>query len=200
MTKIVTLILVAAIATTALWIAGVGADAGQTVECDGGFPIYDDLASTEAENEARIDCVDDRRAVIQERMAERRSNRAAVTERIRELRARRDRINARLKADRTRLDPLTMVSRLLTYVRGDVSWTYSTAFCETGGTMDPHIHSDSGSYHGLGQFAYHWGSDLDWFKRFGAGDPHDHHAIVQGSAMVELKREGGAQHWPVCGD
>lgn len=194
------MVLAAATAVTAVVVPGVVADADQAVECDGPFPIFHTLAQTEEENQARIACVEDRKDEHQASLAEKRKRKADLTERIQLLKERRGNVTTRIAREKLALAPLNEVTSILKFMIGDVSWTYSTAFCETGGTMDEDIHSDSGSYHGLGQFARHWGDDLDQFRRRGGGDPHSHFAIVQGAAMVELKQQGGDEQWPVCGD
>lgn len=194
MTKL--LAAVVAAATLAGWGVTLRADA-TPVNCDGAFPIFDDLASSEQENEERISCVSERRQVIADRIAERRERKAHITERIEELRTEKHRISSRIQRDKERAQPLGAVINLLSYVRGDVGWLWTTAACESG--HDPQAHSSSGTYHGAFQFALHWKDDLDWFRRYGSDDPHTEPAIVQAAAAVELKREGGEGHWPVCG-
>lgn len=75
-------------------------------------------------------------------------------------------------------------------------WALGTAYCETGGTMDPTIHNPSGVYHGLGQF------DLrTWGEAGGTGDPHNASYHEQLVRMVRLAQSpsGGKGRWPVCG-
>lgn len=187
---------VVAAATLAGWGVTLQAEA-DPVNCDGEFPIFDSIAASEQENDNRISCVGERKQVIADRISERRERKADITERITELRNTKKQISTRIQRDKERAKPLGAVISLLSYVRGDVAWVWSTAACESG--HDPEAHSSSGTYHGLGQFALHWKDDLDWFRRYGSDDPHTEPAIVQAAAMVELKREGGSQHWPTCG-
>lgn len=73
-------------------------------------------------------------------------------------------------------------------------WALRTAYCETGGKMDPAIHDPSGRYHGLGQF------DLrTWREAGGWGDPHRASRWEQLSRMIRLARRVGTGRWPVCG-
>lgn len=77
---------------------------------------------------------------------------------------------------------------------GDRQWALNTAFCETGGTMSPTIHNDTGTYHGLGQF------DLrTWGEAGGSGDPHNASREEQLVRMVWLMKRVGNGRWPVCG-
>lgn len=181
-------------------LAGLGVSLraeAEPVNCDGDFPIYSNTAMSEQENEDRIACVEERRQVIRDAIAARRERKREITHRIEQLRQRKQEVTDRISHDKERAQPLGQVISLLSYIRGDVAWVWSTAACESG--HDPEAHSPSGTYHGLGQFALHWKDDLDWFRRYGSDDPHTEPAIVQAAAMVELMREGGSQHWPTCG-
>jgi hypothetical protein len=76
------------------------------------------------------------------------------------------------------------------------AWALGTAYCETGGTMKPRIHTPSRIYHGLGQF------DLrTWGEAGGTGDPHHASYHEQLVRMVRLARSpsGGKGRWPHCG-
>lgn len=74
------------------------------------------------------------------------------------------------------------------------AWARRTAYCETGGTMNPSIHNPSGIYHGLGQF------DLrTWAEAGGAGDPHNASSAQQLWRMQHLARRVGTGRWPTCG-
>lgn len=187
---------VTAVALFAGWGATLQSSA-QEVECSGGFPIYDNTAMSETENEQRIACVKERRRVIAERISERRKKRSDITDRIEQLRNRKQEIQNRIERDKERAQPLNAVISLLSYIRGEVSWAWKTGACESG--HNPEAHSPSGKFHGEYQFALGWKDSLDWFIRYGSDDPHTEPAIVQTAAAVELKREGGSQHWPVCG-
>jgi hypothetical protein len=73
-------------------------------------------------------------------------------------------------------------------------WANSTAYCETGGTMDPRIHSPSGVYHGLMQF------DLRTARLAGfTKDPHETSTNEQKVRGVHYMRAKGTGPWPVCG-
>jgi hypothetical protein len=74
------------------------------------------------------------------------------------------------------------------------SWADSTAFCETGGTMDPRIHSPGGLYHGLMQFDLRTAS-LAGFTR----DPHLTSANEQKVRGVRYMLRQGTSPWPNCG-
>lgn len=73
-------------------------------------------------------------------------------------------------------------------------WADATAFCETGGKMDPTIHNPGGQYHGLMQF--------DWPTAKAAGftkDPHLTSANEQKVRGVYYMRRKGTAPWPNCG-
>lgn len=74
------------------------------------------------------------------------------------------------------------------------AWADSTAWCESGGTMDPQIHDPSGTYHGLMQF------DLrTWGEAGGSGDPHNASRAEQQTRGAWLAQRVGTGRWPVCG-
>lgn len=70
---------------------------------------------------------------------------------------------------------------------------YALAMCETGGTMDPTIHSPSGRYHGAFQF------DIGtWWSVGGEGDPHEHPYEVQRDLARTLILQAGWSQFPTC--
>lgn len=72
-------------------------------------------------------------------------------------------------------------------------WGDATAWCESGGTMDPGIHNDGGQYHGLMQF------DLrTWGEAGGSGDPHVASRWEQETRGIWLARRVGKGRWPNC--
>lgn len=174
------------------------ADANQTVECDGNFPIFHTTAATEEENHARIACVEDRRQVIKDRIAERRAKKSDLTDRIKTLKKRRATVIKRIERDRNGLEPLTEVNRLLRYVTGYIAWLNTTSTCESHN--DPQAHSASGTYHGKLQFHLRTWNSLQWAARYGNDDPHTEPAIVQDAGGIELLRRDGDEQWPRCGD
>lgn len=183
---------------TAVVVPGVVADAGQTVSCDGSFPVFDSTALTEEENQARIACIEDRRDTIQLRIAERRERKVDITDRIKSLKRTRAQVTERIARDRKALTPLTEVTRLLRYVSGYIAWINSTSTCESGN--DPEAHSSSGSYHGKGQFSLStWGS-LETADRYAVHDPHTTYVLIQDRGMVELLERSSDEQWPTCGD
>lgn len=74
------------------------------------------------------------------------------------------------------------------------SWADSTAFCETGGTMNPRAVSPTGQYRGLMQFDYG-----TWHEAGGSGDPIDASANEQKVRGVRLMLRVGRGRWPRCG-
>lgn len=197
--KKLTMILVALVAATAVVVPGVVADADTVVECDGEFPYFDELAQSEEENQARIACVEERKDAIQAKIADGREKKADLTERIQDLKKRRAVVKRRIDGHRERVAPLNEALGLLRYIVGEVTWVYSTAFCESGGTMQRDIHSTSGTYHSYGQFSLDTWRSLQTAARYGP-DPHAEVALVIARGMVELKHRDGDEQWPHCGD
>lgn len=171
----------------------------EPVECNGKFPIFDDLAQTEEEQAARIACVEERRQVHKDEIAELRSENNDYSKRIQALKRAKQLNKSRINQHRKKLAPLTEVTNLLKYVVGEVTWVYSTAFCESGGTMRRDIHSTSGTYHSFGQFSLPTWRSLFTAQKYGP-DPHNEVALVIARGMVELKDRDGDEQWPHCGD
>lgn len=178
-------------------VAVISAGANQTVECDGKYPVYHDLAQTEQEQAARIACLNDRLEPKRERISELRDKREAKAERIAELRAERQRMARTIDRIQQDIAPIVRVVRILRYVVGDVVWVYTTAFCESGGTMQTDIHNSTGKYHSFGQFDLPTAREASIFE---GRDPHLFYAIEIAHGMVEVKRETSDERWPVCGD
>lgn len=73
------------------------------------------------------------------------------------------------------------------------SWADATAWCESGGTMEPTIHNPGGQYHGLMQF------DLrTWGEAGGSGDPHYASRAEQQTRGIWLAKRVGTGRWPNC--
>lgn len=77
---------------------------------------------------------------------------------------------------------------------GDKAWANSTAWCETGGTMNPRIVSPGGKYRGLMQFDFR-----TWHEAGGSGDPIDASGNEQKVRAVYLMHRVGTGRWPNCG-
>jgi hypothetical protein len=82
---------------------------------------------------------------------------------------------------------------------GSRAWAKNTAYCETGGTMNPAIHSPpynsrGDRYHGLGQFDMRTAGEAGF-----SGDPHNAPYYEQLTRMIWLRDRVGAGRWPVCG-
>lgn len=73
-------------------------------------------------------------------------------------------------------------------------WANSTAFCETGGKMNPRIVSPGGKYRGLMQFDF-----STWHLAGGSGDPIDATANEQKVRAVYWMDREGTSPWPNCG-
>jgi hypothetical protein len=178
---------VAAAAVVTVFVAQNNATATSTVECRGGFPVFERTALTEEENAARIACVQDRKATHRQAISELRSKNESLTERIKELKQRRERNRARVRHHRSALAPLGEVVYLLRSVSGYVSWINTTSACESGNN-------------GKGQFSLQTWSSLYTADRYNVGDPHTAAVLIQDAGMVENLERSGDEQWPHCGE
>jgi hypothetical protein len=195
-TRLLTATLLAAVALPMLH--GVQADADQTVDCNGSFPIFDSTALSEEENQARIACIEDRRQAHVDAIRKNRAENAEYSERIQALKRAKARNRELIQKHKRALAPLNEVGKLLRYVAGYIAWLNSTSTCESHN--DPQAHSASGTYHGKLQFSLTTWRSLQWAAKYGNDDPHTEPAIVQDAGGVELLKRSGDEQWPRCGD